>query len=605
MSVHDENVVGKAWDGVVVRRLSGWARPHWRLFAASFTVLLGLFALDLLGPWMWRHILDGPVAEAVAARGASGDSTIHVREFWWWLGGYGLLVVVQVALRHLEVSQLNRTGQAVIADLREALYGHIQALDLSFHDRRPTGALVTRVTSDVENLNEMFTSGIITLLFDSLKVVVLLVAIFLLDWRLALVVAAGTPVLVGISIGFRGGARNAHRAVRAELARLNGYLQEVLQGIRVVQVFRRERQVGERFAGRLSTYLAANLRTIFLFALFFPAIDFAVSIIQGGTLWVGGLSIAEGRMSMGEFVQFWFYVALLVSPIRELGERYNILQSAFASAERIFDVLDTRAKVVGPAKSPRDAWTGRIRFEGVSFGYDGSTMVLEDADFEIAPGRTTALVGATGSGKSTLVNLLLRFYDPIAGRITLDGVDLRDIPLDALHARMGLVLQEDFLFSGTVRDNLVMGRAGVDDAALREAMRASHADEVVARLPGGLDAPVAERGATFSTGERQLLAIARALAARPPLVVLDEATASVDSGTEAKIEDATRKLLAGRSALVVAHRLSTVRRADEILVLHKGRIRERGRHEELLARGGLYARLHALQFSEAEVEPEH
>ena len=600
MSGHDENVAGKAWDGAVVRRLAGWARPHWRLFAASFGVLVGLFVLDLLGPWMWRHIIDGPVAGALAARKSGGDAAPAVAAFWWWIGGYAALVAVQVALRYFEVAQLNRTGQAVIADLREALYRHIQALDLSFHDRRPTGALVTRVTSDVENLNEMFTSGIITLAFDLLKVVALLVVIFLLDWRLALVVAGGTPVLVGISIVFRGGARNAHRAVRAELARLNGYLQEVLQGIRVVQVFRRERQTGERFRGHLDTYLQANLRTIFLFALFFPAIDFAVSLVQGGTLWVGGVSIVEQRLTVGEFVQFWFYVALLVSPIRELGERYNILQSAFASAERIFEVLDTRPKIVGPDKDPKPAFEGRIRFENVSFSYDGVTPVLEDASFEVAPGRTVALVGATGSGKSTLVNLLLRFYDPTSGRITLDGIDLKEIPLATLHSRIGLVLQEDFLFAGTVRENLLMGREGIDEAAIDEALRASHADMVVARLDGGLDAQVAERGATFSTGERQLLAIARALAARPPLVVLDEATASVDSGTEAKIEDATQKLLAGRAALVVAHRLSTVRRADEILVLHKGRVRERGTHEELLKRGEIYARLHRLQFSEAQ-----
>jgi len=553
-----------------------------------------------LGPWMWRHILDGPVAEAVATRAAGGPTEQHLASFWWWIGAYVLLVACQVGLRYFEVAQLNRTGQAVIADLREALYRHIQLLDLSFHDKRPTGSLVTRVTNDVENLNEMFTSGIITLLFDLLKVVVLLGVIFWLDWRLALVVAAGTPVLIGISIMFRGGARNAHRAVRAELARLNGYLQEVLQGIRVVQVFRRERMVSQRFSKHLDTYLTANLRTIFLFALFFPAIDFAVSIIQSGTLWVGGEAIVAERLTTGEFVQFWFYVVLLVSPIRELGERYNVLQSAFASAERIFDVLDTQPKITAPAVSPRQSFEGHIRFEQVSFSYDGKTPVLEDVSFEIAPGRTVALVGATGSGKSTLVNLLLRFYDPSAGRVTLDGLDLKEIPLDVLHARIGLVLQEDFLFAGTVRDNLVMEREGISAEALDEALRASHADAVVARLEGGLDAAVAERGGTFSTGERQLLAIARALAARPPLVVLDEATASVDSGTEAKIEDATQRLLAGRSALVVAHRLSTVRRADEILVLHKGRVRERGTHDELLRRGGLYARLYQLQFNEAQ-----
>lgn len=600
MSSHEEAVASKAWDGAVLRRLARWARPHTRLFLTSFAVLFGIFALDLLGPWMWRHILDGPVAEAVATRAAGGPTGQHLASFWWWIGAYVLLVACQVGLRYFEVAQLNRTGQAVIADLREALYRHIQLLDLSFHDKRPTGSLVTRVTNDVENLNEMFTSGIITLLFDLLKVVVLLGVIFWLDWRLALVVAAGTPVLIGISIVFRGGARNAHRAVRAELARLNGYLQEVLQGIRVVQVFRRERMVSQRFSKHLDTYLTANLRTIFLFALFFPAIDFAVSIIQSGTLWVGGEAIVAERLTTGEFVQFWFYVVLLVSPIRELGERYNVLQSAFASAERIFDVLDTQPKITAPAVSPRQSFEGHIRFEQVSFSYDGKTPVLEDVSFEIAPGRTVALVGATGSGKSTLVNLLLRFYDPSAGRVTLDGFDLKEIPLDVLHARIGLVLQEDFLFAGTVRDNLVMEREGISAEALDEALRASHADAVVARLEGGLDAAVAERGGTFSTGERQLLAIARALAARPPLVVLDEATASVDSGTEAKIEDATQRLLAGRSALVVAHRLSTVRRADEILVLHKGRVRERGTHDELLRRGGLYARLYQLQFNEAQ-----
>ncbi len=599
----EEMVVGKAWDSTLARRLWREARPHHGLFYGAFAVLAVLFVLEMAGPWIIRNAIDGPVAEVIALRAQGDTPTLEqgmegpTRELIWWALAYLACTLGMTSFRYLEVAHLTRTGQSVVHDLRVKLFKHIESLDLSWFDKRPTGSLVTRVTSDIENLGEMFTSGLVTLGFDFVRIAVLLVVLFVLHWQLALVVLALMPLLIGVSLVFRGGARNAHRAVRAKLSVLNGYLQEVLQGMRVVHVFRREARVSQRFRDLLGQYLQANVRTIVLFALFFPALDFVVNGIQAAIVWVGGLDISSGDLEVGEFFQFWLYVGMLLNPVRELGERYNVLQSAFASSERIFQVLDTQPTVASGSRARGAAVRGVIRFENVSFDYLPGVPVLQDVSFEIPAGATVAVVGATGAGKSTLANLLMRFYDPTRGRITLDGVDLREYELEELRSQFGLVLQEDFLFAGSVRENLVMERSEVSEASLARALDASRARVVLERLPQGLDAPVAERGATLSTGERQLLAIARALAGSPRIVVLDEATASVDSQTEHQIEEAQDNLLAGRSALVIAHRLSTVRKAHKILVMHRGVLREQGTHEELLRLGGIYARLHRLQFA--------
>ncbi|MFT7484823.1 MAG: ATP-binding cassette subfamily B multidrug efflux pump [Candidatus Paceibacteria bacterium] len=592
-----ELIATAKWDGSVLLRLLGWAAPHKRDFLFSFLVLGALFAVQLVAPYVWRLALDGPVRGALeegldlgTARSQLGTLTAI----------YAGLLLVQGGLSYFEVAQLARTGQRVIHDLRTDLFAHIQSLDLAFFDERPTGSLVTRVTSDVENLNELFTSGLLVLLFDVIKIVVILGVLFWIRVDLALVVVAVTPVLILISMLFRGGARRGYREVRAHLSRLNGYLQEVLSGVSVVQLFQREEQVSSEFGSRLQPYLDANLRTLKLFALFFPAISLTVFVAQAAILRVGGGEILAGTLELGVFFQFWFYLALLVSPVRELGERYNILQAAFASAERVFDILDTEASIgapQGPALGEVEPGTPLVQFEDVSFSYVQDTQVLRGVDLHVAPGEVVAIVGATGAGKSTIVNLLLRFHDPSAGLVRFDGFPLQQWDPRALRQQCGLVLQDGFLFEGTVRENLVMGRSEITEESLQQALEMSCASDLIERLPHGLKTTLSERGSELSTGERQLLAMARALAGEPRLVILDEATASVDSGTEARVEQATRNLLTNRSALVVAHRLSTVRRADRILLIHGGRIVESGSHDELLARNGRYARLHELQFN--------
>ena len=595
----DEIVSAKTLDYGLMRRLLPYATRHWPAFARSMGVLAAILACELVMGLLWKLAIDGPATSAVEQNAAAlGIDPAIQRSFIIIVLAYVACVVAKTCLSYLEVATLGRTGQLVVHDLRRDVFRHLVRLDVNWFDGRPTGSLVTRVTTDVENLSEMFTSGLVVIVFDLLKIVVILAVMFTISAKLALLTLLATPLMIAVSLLFRGGAREAFRMVRACASRQSGYLQEVLSGIRIVQAFGRESHVRAQYDELQENTYRAALKALLLFALFFPTITFVEALYKGGALWSFGTEVSEGRMTLGQFLQFWMYLYILLAPIRELGERYNVLQAAFASAERLFQILDTKSSITQP-RDPVSAGritAGHVRFEDVHFHYSPDVPVLRGVSFEIPPGHTVALVGATGAGKSTIVDLLLRFRDPVRGRITIDGVPLDQFAPAELRRHFGLVLQEDYLFHGTLRENLVMEREGVDEESLGIALEASRAGEVVSRREAGLESVVHERGAGYSQGERQLLAIARALAGNPHLVVLDEATASVDSGTEAWIEDATSRLLRGRSSLVVAHRLSTVRRADRILVLQHGELRESGTHDQLLAEDGLYARLYHLQF---------
>ena len=579
----DEDEAGKAYDGRLLKRFLGYVARHKGPAAATLAVTFAHIAVGVASPFVLREALDGPVA--------AGDAAGLVR----WAAVFFVLVALSGLCEAAGHYLSNLAGQRVIFDLRAEVFAHLQKMPVSYYDRNPVGRLMTRVTGDVENLSELFTSGLVGLFSNVLFLAAATAGLFWLDARLAAVTMAVVPLLALATVLFRKHSRRTYSESRKAVAAVTSYLNESLGGVKTIQAFGREELCAGRFEERTARHLKASYDSAYVFSFFWPGIEFINTAATGLILWYGGGRILAGELTFGAFLAFWHLVRKFFEPIQDLAEKYNILQAAMASAERLFLLLDTAPLIASPARPASPQRRGAVEFRSVSHSYDGKTPVLDDVSFKIEPGETVAVVGYTGAGKTTLMSLLLRLYDAERGQVLVDGVDVKDYDPRELRRRFGMVFQDVFLFSGTAAENMRMG-GELSQEALERAARLARADRVIARLPQGWDTPVHERGAALSVGERQLLSFARALAADPPVLVLDEATSSVDAQTEGLIQEALDAMLVGRTAIVVAHRLATVRRADRILVMHHGRLREQGTHEELLRLGGLYEKLYRLQW---------
>ncbi len=581
----DSEAAARGYDATLLRRLLRYLRPYRWLTALALVLLMTQSGLALIGPRLTEHALD--VAIPRRDVGLLGLLTAL----------YAGTLLVDFVVEYAGALLTTFVGQRVMYDLRMEIFGHLQRLSVVYFDRNPVGRLMTRVTSDVETLNELFSSGVVTIFGDAFTLVAIMGMMLAIDWRLALVTFAVIPLVYLTARVFRSRVREAFRDIRLRLARLNSFLQERLSGMRVVQLFGREESSARRFAELNRDHLEAHLRSITVYAIFFPAVEVLTAVSMALLLWYGGLRVLDGTLTVGILAAFIQYTRRFFQPLQDLSEKFNLLQSAMASSERVFALLDEPVTVREPAVPtplPRPV-RGAVRFENVWFRYslDGP-WVLRDISFDATPGQTIALVGHTGAGKTTIVNLLLRFYDPERGRITVDGVDIRELSTADLRSIIGFVQQDLFLFTGDILHNLTLD-APVPPESARQAAKRVGADRFIERLPSGYGHVLGERGRSLSVGERQLLSFARALALDPRILVLDEATSSVDAEAEAQIQEAIAELMTGRTSIVVAHRLSTILHAEEILVLHHGEIRERGSHRELLAQGGLYQRLYQLQ----------
>jgi ATP-binding cassette subfamily B protein len=576
-------------DWRIALRLFRYVLPHRRLLAGSVVVLVFLSALKLAGPYAVARGVDLGIA------GGNPEALM----FW------GVVFIVISGLgavgEYLRIQVSILTGQRVVYDLRARLFRHIHRLPVRYLDRTPVGTLVTRVTSDVEALAEMFSSGVAAIFHDLLTLVLMVGVLFWLNSQMALVALAALPLVLGFSLWFGRRMRDAFRTMRLRLSALNGFQQEAFTGVAVTRLFGREEYMQERFDRRNTTLRDAHFGTIFNFALFWPVVEGLAALAMAALLVLAAWLASGAELTWTEFTYFWLALQLFFRPIRELSDRFNVLQAALAAAERVFGVLDEKPEeedapdAIAPARL-----NGDVAFEDVAFAYLADEPVLRGVSFRIRAGETVAIVGPTGAGKTSIISLLSRLWDVQEGRVTIDGKDVRAFPRRELRSRIAVVMQDVFLFNGTIAQNIRLGNDALTDEQIRHACETVHAAPFIERLEGGYGAEVRERGSNLSVGQKQLLAFARALATDPDILILDEATSSIDTETEGLIQDALHKLMETRTAIVIAHRLSTIREADRILCLHHGRLAEEGRHNDLLARDGLYARLYRLSYASAE-----
>ena len=663
-SNQEDEIVGKAYDGRLMRRLLGYLRPYkWHVVVALAAIILKSMA-DVLGPFLTKIAIDKYLAKSANTHSWLGDhlSDVPLKGIGQIGGLYIGLLLFTFALEFLQTYLMQWTGQKVMFDLRSQIFRHLQHMHVGFFDKNPVGRLVTRVTTDVDALNEMFTAGVVSI-FEDVFVLTFILAIMLdMNWKLALLTFTVLPLIVYATKIFRDKVRDSYRRIRTAIARINSFLQEAVSGMLVLQLFNREKRAHDQFSKINASHMEAYKDAILAYSVYYPVVEILSSIAVASIIWFGGsgilhrasvstlaigfswkslltVHVVQSVMTLGVLVAFMQYAQRFFRPIQDLSEKYNILQSAMAAGERVFKLLDTKIEITSPAVTKQAVGPGRIEFDHVWFAYnargakgvsaqdsgatgtlarpaernsaavsnaaqanpDAPDWVLRDVTFTLEPGETIAVVGHTGAGKTTLISLLMRFYDVQEGAIRIDGVDIKEMNLDDLRGRFGVVLQDPFLFTGTVAGNIRLGTSRIQDADVEQAAEDVNLADFIRTLPGGFQEEVRERGSTLSTGQKQLISFARALAHNPKILILDEATSSVDTETEFRVRDALRRMVEGRTSLIIAHRLSTIQRADKIIVMHKGRVREMGSHQQLLAQRGIYYKLYQLQYKDQEI----